>query len=61
MAKARVTHLRHVGVAVPDYDKQVTFYEDVWGLKKVDGEDRTRDALLRGARLRDVFAEFKVL
>ena len=30
-------------------------------LKKVDGEDRTRDALLRGARLRDVLAEFKVL
>jgi catechol 2,3-dioxygenase-like lactoylglutathione lyase family enzyme len=39
MAKARVTHLRHIGVGVPDYDKQVAFYEDVWGLKKVDGEN----------------------
>jgi regulator of RNase E activity RraA len=30
-------------------------------LKKVDGEDRTREALLRGASLRDVFAEYNVL
>lgn len=30
-------------------------------LKKVDGEDKTREALLRGARLRDVFAEYNVL
>jgi regulator of RNase E activity RraA len=30
-------------------------------LKKVDGEDRTREALLRGAALRDVFAEYNVL
>ena len=41
MAKAQVNGLRHVGVAVPDYDKQVAFYEDVWGLKKVDGESGT--------------------
>ena len=30
-------------------------------LKKVDGEDRTREALLRGVALRDVFAEYNVL
>jgi regulator of RNase E activity RraA len=30
-------------------------------LAKVAGEDRTRDALLRGAKLRDVFAEYNVL
>ena len=28
---------------------------------KVSGEDRTREALLRGAKLRDVFAEYNVL
>jgi hypothetical protein len=28
---------------------------------KVAGEDRTREALLRGAKLRDVFAEYNVL
>ncbi len=39
MPQARVSHLRHVGVAVPDYDKQVDFYENTWGLKKVDGEN----------------------
>src|SRR5262245_50707025 len=38
MSEARVSHLRHVAVAVPDFDKQVTFYEDVWALKKVDGD-----------------------
>jgi regulator of RNase E activity RraA len=30
-------------------------------LKKVDSEQKTRDALLRGAALRDVFAEYNVL
>ena len=38
MPQARVSQLRHVGVGVPDYDKQVAFYEGTWGLKKVDGE-----------------------
>src|SRR3954447_16278419 len=39
MAKAHISHLRHVGVGVPDYEKQVAFYEDTWALKKVDGEE----------------------
>ena len=30
-------------------------------LKRVDGEHKTREALLRGAALRDVFAEYNVL
>lgn len=30
-----VTHLRHVDLAVPDHDKQVAFYTDVWGLSQV--------------------------
>lgn len=34
----KVTHLRHVGVAAPNFDETVAFYSDAWGLKKVDGE-----------------------
>ena len=30
-----ITHLRHVDLAVPDFDKQVTFYQDLWGLTRV--------------------------
>lgn len=32
------THLRHVALAVPDYDKQLAFYSDQWGLS-VAGTD----------------------
>lgn len=35
---ARVTSLRHVDVAVPDFEQQVEFYGGVWGLKRVEGE-----------------------
>jgi catechol 2,3-dioxygenase-like lactoylglutathione lyase family enzyme len=35
---ARVTSLRHVDVAVPDFDQAVDFYGGIWGLKRVDGE-----------------------
>ncbi|MEU8244374.1 VOC family protein [Actinoplanes missouriensis] len=27
-----ITHLRHVDLAVPDYDRQLEFYTDMWGL-----------------------------
>lgn len=27
-----ITHLRHVDLAVPDYDKQLAFYTETWGL-----------------------------
>jgi catechol 2,3-dioxygenase-like lactoylglutathione lyase family enzyme len=27
-----ITHLRHVDLAVPDYDKQLEFYTETWGL-----------------------------
>src|SRR5581483_2043613 len=30
-----LTHLRHVDLAVPDYDKQLDFYSGVWGLTPV--------------------------
>lgn len=28
-----ITHLRHVDLAVPDYDKQLDFYTTTWGLR----------------------------
>lgn len=30
-----ITHLRHVDLAVPDYETQRTFYKDIWGLTEV--------------------------
>ena len=39
MPKSKVTSLRHVGVAAPNFDETVAFYTDAWGLKKVDGEN----------------------
>jgi catechol 2,3-dioxygenase-like lactoylglutathione lyase family enzyme len=35
---AKVSSLRHVDVAVPDFDEQVDFYGGVWGLKRTDGD-----------------------
>jgi len=35
---AKVTSLRHVDVAVPDFEQQADFYGGVWGLKRVEGE-----------------------
>ena len=35
----RVTRLRSVGVAAPNFEEAVAFYTDAWGLKKVDGEN----------------------
>ncbi|MFW0794917.1 VOC family protein [Gordonia sp. CPCC 205515] len=34
------THLRHIGIAVPDYQKQIEFYTGNWGLTEVgtDGD-----------------------
>jgi len=33
-----ITHLRHVDFAVPDYEKQQSFYETTWGLTKVGSD-----------------------
>ena len=33
-----ITHLRHVDLAVPDFETQRTFYKDTWGLTEV-GKD----------------------
>lgn len=35
MAFQPVTHLRHVALAVPDFERQRAFYRDVWGLTEV--------------------------
>lgn len=35
MSARLLTHLRHVDLAVPDYDKQLDFYAGTWGLTKV--------------------------
>ncbi|MFF0267005.1 VOC family protein [Kribbella sp. NPDC004536] len=33
MRERLVTHLRHVDLAVPDYERQLEFYTKLWGLK----------------------------
>ncbi len=30
-----ITHVRHIDLAVPDFDTQVAFYKDTWGLTEV--------------------------
>jgi regulator of RNase E activity RraA len=71
-ASRRPHRLRRRGVSpgdlvVGDADGVIVVPRDIESvvldnaLAKVAGEDRTRDALLRGAKLRDVFAEYNVL
>lgn len=36
--KSPLTHLRYVGVAVPDFEQEAQFYEDVWGLTRVSDD-----------------------
>lgn len=38
MPGSLITHLRHVDLAIPDYDRQLDFYTTVWGLTKVAGD-----------------------
>src|SRR3712207_6851781 len=33
MTQRLITHLRHVDLAVPDYQTQLDFYTNAWGLK----------------------------
>lgn len=35
MTPAPITHLRHVAMAVPDFDRTVAFYAHTWGLTKI--------------------------
>jgi catechol 2,3-dioxygenase-like lactoylglutathione lyase family enzyme len=34
-----ITHLRHVAVAVPDFEASVAFYQGIWGLRQVEHDD----------------------
>jgi catechol 2,3-dioxygenase-like lactoylglutathione lyase family enzyme len=36
MPEVQVTGVRHIDLAVPDYARQVDFYENLWGLTKVE-------------------------
>jgi catechol 2,3-dioxygenase-like lactoylglutathione lyase family enzyme len=38
MTETLLSHLRHVDLAVPDYEKQLEFYTNTWGLTKVGSE-----------------------
>ncbi|MGD0705984.1 MAG: VOC family protein [Trebonia sp.] len=35
MTDPLITHLRHVDLAIPDYERQLAFYTQVWGLSPV--------------------------
>src|SRR6202451_1618949 len=35
MPDSLITHLRHVDLAIPDYERQLAFYTGEWGLKKI--------------------------
>jgi catechol 2,3-dioxygenase-like lactoylglutathione lyase family enzyme len=35
MPDSLITHLRHVDLAIPDYERQLAFYTQVWGLTEV--------------------------
>jgi catechol 2,3-dioxygenase-like lactoylglutathione lyase family enzyme len=39
MNERLITHLRHVDLAVPDYDRQLEFYTNMWGLKPETTDD----------------------
>jgi catechol 2,3-dioxygenase-like lactoylglutathione lyase family enzyme len=38
VADQPITHLRHVDLAVPDFARQLDFYEHTWGLTRVAGD-----------------------
>jgi catechol 2,3-dioxygenase-like lactoylglutathione lyase family enzyme len=38
MTERLITHLRHVDLAVPDFERQLEFYRSVWGLTQVGGD-----------------------
>ena len=38
MTDCLITHLRHVDLAIPDFERQRGFYTDVWGLTQVAGD-----------------------
>jgi catechol 2,3-dioxygenase-like lactoylglutathione lyase family enzyme len=47
---ARVTHLRYVGMAVPDFDQAVSFYGGAWGLTEVASDKGVKFFAAEGSR-----------
>jgi len=39
MTEPLITHLRHVDLAIPDYERQLQFYTRVWGLTEVAADE----------------------
>jgi catechol 2,3-dioxygenase-like lactoylglutathione lyase family enzyme len=39
MTESLITHLRHVDLAIPDYERQLGFYTQVWGLTEVANDN----------------------
>ena len=39
MTESLITHLRHVDLAIPDYERQLGFYTQVWGLTEVAADN----------------------
>ena len=39
MTRTLITHLRHVAVAMPDLERQLRFYGDLWGLRPTEADD----------------------
>ena len=37
-----ITHLRHVGMAVPDFSRSLDFYTKLWGLEVAADDGRYR-------------------
>jgi catechol 2,3-dioxygenase-like lactoylglutathione lyase family enzyme len=52
---ASVTSLRHVDVALPDFQQQVDFYGGIWGLKPVEGEKDLAFFAAEGSREQFVY------
>lgn len=43
----KITHLRHISLITPQFEKQVQFYRDVWGLDLLEKDKK--EAFFRGA------------
>jgi catechol 2,3-dioxygenase-like lactoylglutathione lyase family enzyme len=52
---ASVTSLRHVDVALPDFQQKVDFYGGIWGLKPVEGEKDLAFFAAEGSREQFVY------
>lgn len=55
MADERVTHIRYVGVAVPDFDRERTFLGEQWGLPQIAWDGDTAYFAAEGSREQFVF------